>query len=119
MQELPQFLRFVVEAGSPIQKAVVQRTANTMTAATQAATMHSAAAERACSGKALRTDSREKESELDGPIKAMIDHPPTTAEPATPEDDSKRVLKTRVTDLTTLVKRLREHLSSVQIETVN
>jgi hypothetical protein len=113
--ELPQFLRFSAEKGSTIQPEAVQRIAETMIAETQAASNQAAASERATAIKALRSELRGKEFELDGLIKSLIEFPPRTGE-ETPRDDAKRALKMRISELTEGVNILRERLSVLELE---
>ena len=109
--ELPQFLRYAGETGSAIQEEAVLQIAVAMIADSEVATNQSAEAERTRVVKALRSDLREKESELDVLIKSLIDYPPTTAEPG---DDAKRTLKLRIAELKTLVTTLRDQLNKLE-----
>jgi hypothetical protein len=110
--ELPQFLRHSAETGSSIQPEAVQQIADTMIADTQAVTHQAAASERSLAMKALRSELRGKEFELDGLIKSLIDSPPRTGE-ETP-GDAKRLLKLRIGELTEVVNVLREKLSALE-----
>jgi hypothetical protein len=110
--ELPQFLRYSVETGSAIQPEAVQKIAETMIADTQAISNQTAATERAQAIKALRSELRGKEFELDGLIKSLIDFPLRTGEEA-PRDDAKSTLKLRIGELTKVVNTLRERLSDL------
>jgi hypothetical protein len=85
-----------------------------MVADSEVASTQTANAERARAVKALKADLRDKETELDGLIKSLIDYPPKVAEQPSPADDPKRVLKGRITELTTLVNTLREQLSALE-----
>jgi hypothetical protein len=110
--ELPQFLRHSAETGSAIQPEAVQKIAQTMIADTQAVTHQTAASDRSIAMKALRSELRGKEFELDGLIKSLIDSPPRTGE-ETP-GDTKRMLKVRISDLSEVVNVLRERLSALE-----
>ena len=111
--ELPQFLRYSVETGSAIQPEAVEKIAETMIADAQAVSNLAAANDRALSIKALRSELRGKEFELDGLIKSLIDFPARIGE-ETPRDDSKRALKLRISDLTEVVNMLRERLTELE-----
>jgi hypothetical protein len=112
--ELLQFLRFAVETGSLIQEEAVQQIADTMIADSEVASEQTATTERTKIAKALRADLRDKEFALDGLIKSLIDYPPTTAQPVVASDDSKRALKLRIGELTTLVNSLRDQLGELE-----
>lgn len=109
--ELPQFLRHSAETGSPIQPEAVQKIADTMIADTQAVTHQTAASERSLTMKALRSELRGKEFELDSLIKSLIDSPPRIGEE--PPSDAKRILKLRISELTEIVNALRVQLSAL------
>ena len=111
--ELPQFLRHSAETGSAIQPEAVQKIAETMIADTQAVTNQNAASDRSLAMKAVRSELRGKEFELDGLIKSLIDFPPRISEEA-PRDDAKRNLKLRISELTELVNTLRERLGALE-----
>lgn len=111
--ELPLFLRYSAETGSRIQPEAVQKITETMIADTQAASSKTAASERLLAIKALRSELRGKEFELDGLIKSLIDFPPRIGEES-PRDDAKRTLKLRISELTEVVTTLRERLSELQ-----
>jgi PIN like domain len=111
--ELPQFLRHSAETGSAIQPEAVQKIAETMIADTQAVTNQNAASDRSLAMKAVRSELRGKEFELDGLIKSLIDFPPRINEEA-PRDDAKRNLKLRISELTELVNTLRDRLSALE-----
>lgn len=110
--ELPQFLRHSAETGSAIQPEAVQRIAETMIADTQALTDQTATSERSLAMKALRSELRGKEFELDGLIKSLIDSPPRTGEETL--NDSKHKLKLRIGEITEVVNVLREKLSALE-----
>jgi hypothetical protein len=114
--ELPQFLRYSAETGSAIQPEAVLQIANTMIADTQASTNQTAASERAIAIRALRSELRGKELELDGLIKSLIDFPPRGGEEA-PRDDAKGALKLRVAELTEVLNTLRERLIALESDT--
>ncbi len=114
--ELLQFLRFAVETGSVIQEAAVQQIADTVTADAEVASAQAANGERARIVRAMRADLRDKESELDGLIKSLIDYPPKPAIPVATGDDTKRALKLRIGELTTLVNSLRDQLEALESE---
>lgn len=116
--ELPQFLRYSAERGSTIQPEAVQKIAETMIADTQTASDQSAATERSITIKALRSELRGKEFELDGLIKSLIDFPPGAGEEIS-RGDAKRTLKMRITELTEVVNTLRERLSALDSDTTN
>ena len=109
--ELPQFLRHSAETGSSIQPEAVQKIADTMIADTQAVTHQTAASERSHTMKALRSELRGKEFELDNLIKSLIDSPPRIGEE--PPSDAKRILKLRISELTEIVNALRVQLSAL------
>lgn len=111
--ELPQFLRYSAETGSAIQQEAVQKIAETMVADAQAVLDQTAATERALIMKALRSELRTKEFELDGLIKSLIDFPPKLGDEA-PRDDAKSALKLRITELTEVVSTLRDRLSRLE-----
>lgn len=111
--ELPQFLRYAVETGSPMQVEAVRQIADTLIADSEVASSQTPEAERMRTVKALRGELRDKEAELDLLIKSLIDYPPRTGE-VTPGDDGKRTLKIRIADLTTLVNTLRERVNSLE-----
>ncbi len=115
--ELPQFLRYSAETGSAIQPEAVQKIAETMIADTQTATSQIAASERSLTIKALRSELRGKEFELDDLIKTLIDFPPRIGEES-PRDDAKRTLKMRISELTEIVSTLRERLSELESDSV-
>lgn len=112
--ELPQFLRYASETGSTIQEEAVQQIAETMIADSEIASTQSTVAERIRTVKALKADLRDKETELDALIKSLIDYPPKMGESEPPADDAKRVIKTRIGELTTLVNTLRERLGEIE-----
>lgn len=116
--ELPRFLRYSLETGSAIQPEAVQKITETMIADTQTAANQSASAERALAMKAVRSELRGKEFELDGLIKSLIEFPPRTGEEA-PRDDAKRALKVRIGELTEVVNTLRERLTALESDQVN
>jgi hypothetical protein len=111
--ELPQFLKYSVETGSTIQPEAVQKIEETMIADMQAAFDQSAASGRAVAIKALRSELRGKEFELDGLIKSLIDFPPRIGEEA-PRDDAKRTLKLRISELTQVVSTLRDRIGELE-----
>ncbi len=118
--ELPQFLRYSAETGSAIQADAVQQIADTMVADFEAASNQIAAGERARAIKALRTELRGKEFELDGLINSLIDFPSRTNETKTPpRDDTKGALKLRIGELTEVVNTLRERLSALESDPVS
>jgi hypothetical protein len=114
--ELLQFLRYAAETGSTIQAEAVQQIAETMAADSDAAANQTADMERAHAIKALRTDLRGKEFELDGLIKSLIDFPPKTGQGEPAPDDPKRSLKARIAEVTALVNSLRERLTALEID---
>jgi hypothetical protein len=114
--ELPQFLRYSVETGSTIQPEAVQKIAETMIADSQAASNQTAASERIVAIKALRSELRGKEFELDGLIKSLIDFPPRIGEEAS-RDDAKRTLKLRISELTEIVNTLRDRIGALELNT--
>lgn len=116
--ELPQFLRYAAETGATIQPDAVQQIAETLIADSQAASNQTAASERAAAIRALRSELRGKESELDGLIKSLIDSPPRMGEEMS-RDDAKRTLKNRVTELTEVVNALRERLNALETDTTD
>jgi hypothetical protein len=116
--ELPQFLRHSAETGSAIQPEAVEQIAETMVAETQIAANLTAAAERVAAARALRSELRGKEFELDRLIKSLIDFPPRVGE-ETPRDDAKRTLKVRISDLTEVVNTLRDRLNALESDQGN
>ncbi len=112
LYELPQFLRYASETGLAIQETAVQQITETMLADCEVATNQSATAERARVVKALRTELRGKEAELDTLIKSLIDFPPITG--ATSADDSKRILRLRIGEVTGVVNALRSQISDLE-----
>jgi hypothetical protein len=116
--ELPQFLRHSAETGSAIQPEAVEQIAETMVAETQNAANLTAAAERVAAARALRSELRGKEFELDRLIKSLIDFPPRVVE-ETPRDDAKRTLKVRISDLTEVVNTLRDRLNALESDQGN
>lgn len=116
--ELPQFMRYSVEAGSPIQPEAVQKITETMIADTQTAANQSASAERALAIKAVCYELRGKEFELDGLIKSLIEFPPRTGEEAR-RDDAKHALKVRIGELTEEMNTLRESLTALESDRDN
>lgn len=116
--ELPQFLRHSAETGSAIQPEAVEQIAETMVAETQNAANLTAAAERVAAARALRSELRGKEFELDRLIKSLIDFPPRVGE-ETPHDDAKRTLKVRISDLTEVVNTLRDRLNALESDQGN
>lgn len=116
--ELPQFLRYSAETGSAIQPDAVQKIAETMIEDTKTAANQNAAAERALAIKAVRSELRGREFELDGLIKSLINFPPRTSEEA-PRDDTKRTLKVRIGELTEIVNTLRDRLSALESDPVD
>lgn len=115
--ELLQFLRYAAETGSGIQADAVQQIEDTVRADSEAASAMSPT-DRSRVLKVLRIELRDKESELDGLIKALIDLPPKMAEEeTTPRDDAKRSLKSRISELTEQVGALRAQLSNLETST--
>lgn len=110
--ELLQFLRYAAETGSVIQEAAVQQIADTLLADSAAASTQTATAERSRVIKTLRAELKSKESELDSLIKSLIDFPPKTGD--APGDDAKRILKTRISELTNLVNTMRDRLNDLE-----
>lgn len=108
--ELLQFLRYAATTGSHIQEESVRKIADTLAAESDAA-MPASPSERAKSQKALRVELRTKETELDGLIKSLIDLPPMPQQAASPGDEMKQALKSRIGELTELVNALREQLT--------
>ena len=112
--ELLQFLRYAGETGSGIQADAVQQIEDTVRADSEAASAMSPT-DRLRVLKVLRVELRDKESELDGLIKSLIDLPPKMAEEeTTPRDDAKRSLKSRISELTDQVSALRAQLSALE-----
>jgi hypothetical protein len=111
--ELPQFLRFAAETGSAIQEDTVQQISETVIADSEAASIQTEGVERSRAIRALRAELRGKESELDALIKSLIDFPPRTGD--APPDDSKQVIKTRISELTEVVKTLRGRLTDLEV----
>lgn len=116
--ELLQFLRYSAETGSAIQPDAVQKIAETMIADSQAAASQGAATERALAIKAVRSELRGKEFELDDLIKSLIELPPRMGEEAL-RDDAKRSLKLRIAELTEVVGGLRDRLGALESESVS
>jgi hypothetical protein len=111
--ELLQFLRYAARTGSHIREESVRKIADSLVAESEAEAP-SSTADRAMSQKALRSELRVKESELDGLIKSLIDLPPTLQQAAVPGDEVKQSLKSRITELTGLVNAIREQLAVLE-----
>lgn len=111
--ELLQFLRYAADTGSQIKAESVQKIANSLAVGAETDTPASTV-ERFQSQRALRTELRSKEAELDGLIKSLIDLPPTPQFAATPGDDAKQALKSRISELTSLVNIMREQLAALE-----
>jgi hypothetical protein len=84
-----------------------------MIADKQAATNQAAASEHSLAIKAIRSELRGKEFELDGLIKSLIDSPPRVREEEL-RDDIKRTLKLRISELSEVVNALRDRLSALE-----
>jgi hypothetical protein len=106
-----------VETGSTIQPDAVQKIAETLIADSRAASDQSAASERIVAIKALRSELRGREFELDGLIKSLIDFPPRIGEEA-PRDDAKRSLKIRIGELAEVVSTLRDRIGTLESNAV-
>jgi hypothetical protein len=115
--ELPQFLKYSVETGSTIQPEAVQKIAETLIADSQVASDQTAASERTIAIKALRSELRSQEFELDRLIKSLIDFPPRVGEEA-PRDDAKRTLKLRISEVTEVVNTLRDRIGALETNAV-
>lgn len=113
--ELLQFLRYAAVTGSEIKEESVRKIADSLVAGAEAETPPSDS-ERSKSQKALRAELRSKETELDGLIKSLIDLPPTPQQAATPGEDAKQALKSRISELTSLVNAIREQLATLEGE---
>lgn len=113
--ELLQFLRYAAVTGSEIKEESVQKIADSI-AADAEADMPSSAVDRSRSQKALRAELRIKETELDGLIKSLIDRPPTPPQAAFPGEDAKQALKSRISELTSLVSAIREQLAALEAD---
>ncbi|WP_439641714.1 PIN-like domain-containing protein [Nevskia sp.] len=111
--ELLQFLRYAAGTGSQIKEASVQKIADSISAESETESP-SSAAERAKSQRALRTELRSKETELDGLIRSLIDLPPEPQQQATSGDETKAALKARIGELTQLVNAIRERLTDIE-----
>lgn len=111
--ELLQFLRYAAETGSQIQAESVRKIADTIEAEAEAAAPV-APTDRTKTQKVLRAELRIKESELDGLIKTLIDLPPTPQQAASPGDDAKQAIKSRISELTGLVNAIREQLAALE-----
>jgi hypothetical protein len=112
--ELLQFLRYAADTGSGIQADAVRQIADTMFADSEA-TATLSAADRSRALKVLRAELRDRETELDGLVKSLIELPPKTAEgDALPRDDAKRSLKSRIGELTEQVNALRAQLTDLE-----
>jgi PIN like domain len=113
--ELLQFLRYAAVTGSEIKEESVQRIADSIAAGAEVDEPASAV-ERSKSQKALRAELRTKESELDGLIKSLIDLPPTASQATSPSEDAKQALKSRISELTSLVNAIRGQLATLEDE---
>jgi hypothetical protein len=112
--ELLQFLRYAADTGSGIQAEAVRQIADTMLKDAEAITTLSAL-DRSRALKVLRAELRDKETELDGLVKSLIDLPPKMAEgEALPRDDAKRSLKSRIAELTDQINALRAQLIALE-----
>lgn len=113
--ELLQFLRYAAVTGSEIKEESVQKIADSIAAGTEVDESPSAV-ERSKSQKALRAELRTKENELDGLIKSLIDLPPTASQATSPGEDAKQALKSRISELTSLVNAIRGQLATLEDE---
>lgn len=111
--ELLQFLRYAAVTGSQIKEESVQKIADSLVAGVETDTA-SFTVDQSKSQKALRAELRSKETELDGLIKALIDLPPTPSPAASPGEDAKQALKSRISELTGLVNTMREQLATLE-----
>lgn len=111
--ELLQFLRYAAGTGSRIQEASVQKIAESIAADVETEAPNSAT-ERAQSQRALRAELRNKEAELDGLIKSLIDLPPTPQSAATAGEDVKQALKARIGEVTSLANAIRDRLGALE-----
>jgi hypothetical protein len=104
--ELLQFLRYSAGTGSHIHDESVRKIADSLVAESHAE-IASAISDRA---KILRIELSDRETELDGVIKSLIDLPPTLQQAVQPIGDVRQALKTRMGELTGVVSALREQL---------
>jgi hypothetical protein len=111
--ELLQFLRYAAVTGSKIEEESVRKIADSLDAAVEAETSPSDS-ERSKSQKALRAELRSMETELDGLIKSLIDLPPSSMKVATSTEDAKQSMKSRISELTSLVNAMREQLAALE-----
>jgi hypothetical protein len=111
--ELLQFLRYAADTGSEIKEESVQKIADSIAADAEMDTP-SSVVERSKSQKALRAELRTKENELDGLIKSLIDLPPTPSQAVSPGEDAKQALKSRISELTSLVNAIRGQLATLE-----
>ncbi len=111
--ELLQFLRYAAVTGAEIKEESVQKIADSLTADGENSRPLDNV-ERSNSMKTLRTELRNKETELDGLIKALIDLPPTPTQAASDEADAKQALKSRIGELTAFVNAMREQLAGLE-----
>lgn len=116
--ELLQFLRYAAVTGSEIKEESVRKIADSLAADAEVETPPSDI-ERFKSQKALRTELRSKETELDGLIKSLIDLPPTPQQAAASGEDTKQALKSRISELTSLVNAIREQLAVLEGESTS
>jgi PIN like domain len=118
--ELLRFLRYAAETGSAIKEETVQQIAETMIADSEAASNQAGATERSIAIPALRAELRNKEVELDGLIRSLIDFPPRSNDTeASRRDDAKSTLKVRIGEITEVVNALRGRISELEDDSAN
>ncbi len=113
--DLLQFLRYEAVAGTDFKEESVRKIADSLVAVAETEVLPSEI-ERSKSQRALRAELRSKEAELDGLIKSLIDLPPTTQQAAAPGEDTKKALKVRISELTSLMNILREQLAVLEVD---
>lgn len=112
--ELLQFLRYAAGTGAEIKEESVQKIANSLAADGESDPPPSTV-ERSESQKTLRAELRSREAELDGLIKTLIDLPPTPSQITSEGEDAKQAMKSRISELTSLVNTMREQLAGLEV----
>lgn len=110
--ELLQFLRYAAVTGAQIKEESVQKIADSL--AVDGEINPAPSIVESSNSRKLRAELHRKETELDGLIKALIDLPPTLSQAASPADDAKQALKSRISELTSRVNIIREQLAGME-----
>ncbi|MGU5816677.1 PIN domain-containing protein [Aeromonas hydrophila] len=112
--ELLQFLRYAAGTGSQIMETSVQKIAETIAAESEAEGPKTVELSR--SQYALRADLHSHETELDGLIKSLIDMPPAIPQTTNSDESVRQILKTRISELTSVISKIREQLAILEDE---